>query len=38
MPIRVVARIITLPNKIADFQTLATSLLEPTRQEAGCIH
>ncbi|BAZ41507.1 antibiotic biosynthesis monooxygenase [Calothrix sp. NIES-4101] len=37
MTIHVVARVITLPNKIEEFKALALNLVEATRQEAGCI-
>ncbi len=37
MTIRVVARVIALPNKIAEFKALALNLVEQTRQESGCI-
>ncbi|MEH1941597.1 MAG: putative quinol monooxygenase [Nostoc sp.] len=35
--IRVVARIIALPNKVEEVKAVLLELIEPTRQEAGAI-
>ena len=35
--VRVVARIKALPDKVNDVRSILTSLIEPTRKEAGCI-
>ncbi|MGH2415714.1 MAG: putative quinol monooxygenase [Microcystaceae cyanobacterium] len=35
--LRVVARIIALPNKVEELKTVLSQLIEPTRQEAGYI-
>ncbi|MEH2433537.1 MAG: putative quinol monooxygenase [Nostoc sp.] len=35
--IRVVARIIALPNKVEELKAVLLELIEPTRQEAGAI-
>lgn len=35
--LRVVAHLVALPDKIEDLKTLLLSLIEPTRQEPGCI-
>jgi len=37
MTIRVVARIEAQPDKVAEVRELLVSLVEPTRQETGCI-
>jgi quinol monooxygenase YgiN len=37
MSIRVVARIIALPNKIKELKTVLIQLVEPTRKEKGCL-
>lgn len=36
-PVRVVARLIANPDRVEDLKTLLLSLIEPTRQEDGCI-
>lgn len=35
--IRVVAHVVALPNKVEDVKSILLSLIEPTRQEEGCI-
>jgi quinol monooxygenase YgiN len=35
--LRVVARIIARPDKIEELKTLLIQLIEPTRQEEGCL-
>jgi len=35
--IRIVARIIALPNKVEELKAVLLELIEPTRQEAGVI-
>lgn len=35
--IRVVARVIALPEKVEALQAVLLELIEPTRQETGCI-
>jgi quinol monooxygenase YgiN len=35
--IRVVARVIALPNKVEEVKSVLMGLIEPTRQEEGCI-
>jgi quinol monooxygenase YgiN len=35
--IRVVARIIALPDKVEELKAVLLELIEPTRQEPGCI-
>lgn len=35
--IRVVARLSAFPDRIDELKTLLLSLIEPTRQEAGCL-
>ncbi|MEH2236101.1 putative quinol monooxygenase [Nostoc sp.] len=35
--IRVIARIIALPNKVEELKAVLLELIEPTRQEAGAI-
>lgn len=37
MTIRVVARVIALPDKVEAVKTVLLELIEPTRQENGCI-
>ncbi|MBF2008123.1 MAG: antibiotic biosynthesis monooxygenase [Chlorogloeopsis fritschii C42_A2020_084] len=37
MTIRVVARIIALPDKVEALKAVLLELIEPTRQEYGCI-
>jgi quinol monooxygenase YgiN len=37
MTLRVVAHVNSKPEKVAETKTVLMSLLEPTRQEAGCI-
>ncbi|MGI0495172.1 putative quinol monooxygenase [Alkalinema pantanalense CENA528] len=37
MTIRVVAHVIAKPDQIDALKSLTLSILEPTRQEAGCI-
>lgn len=36
--IRVVAHIFALPEKAEEVKSILSGLVEPTRQEAGCIH
>jgi quinol monooxygenase YgiN len=35
--IRVVARVIALPDKVEEVKSILMGLIEPTRQEEGCI-
>ena len=35
--IRVVARVVVLPDKIEEAKSVLIGLIEPTRQEQGCI-
>ncbi|MDQ2856133.1 MAG: antibiotic biosynthesis monooxygenase, partial [Acidobacteriota bacterium] len=35
--LRVVARIMALPDKVDEVRSLLEALVEPTRNEAGCI-
>ncbi len=35
--LRVVARLTAFPDKVAELKSLLLSIIEPTRQEAGCI-
>ncbi len=35
--VRVVARLIAFPNKVEEAKALLLGLLEPTRQEPGCL-
>ena len=35
--LRVVARLVAFPDKVAELKSLLLSISEPTRQEAGCI-
>jgi quinol monooxygenase YgiN len=35
--IRVVARVVALPDKVEEVKSILTEIIEPTRQEAGCI-
>ncbi|MBR8836451.1 MAG: antibiotic biosynthesis monooxygenase [Stigonema ocellatum SAG 48.90 = DSM 106950] len=35
--IRVVARVVALPEKVEALKAVLLELIEPTRQEAGCI-
>ncbi|MEH2407763.1 putative quinol monooxygenase [Nostoc sp.] len=35
--IRIVARVIALPNKVEELKAVLLELIEPTRQEAGAI-
>lgn len=35
--IRVVARVVALPDKVEDVKSVLLGLIEPTRQEDGCI-
>jgi quinol monooxygenase YgiN len=35
--LRVVARLAAFPDKVAELKSLLLSIIEPTRQEAGCI-
>ncbi len=37
MTIRVVARVIALPEKVEVLKAVLLELIEPTRQESGCI-
>jgi quinol monooxygenase YgiN len=36
--VRVLARVIALPDKIEEVKAIAIALLEPTRAESGCIY
>ena len=36
--LRVVARVVALPDQIERLKELLTSLVEPTRQEPGCLY
>lgn len=35
--LRVVARVVALPNKVEEVKSVLMGLIEPTRQENGCI-
>jgi quinol monooxygenase YgiN len=35
--LRVIARLVAFPDKVAELKSLLLSIMEPTRQEAGCI-
>ncbi|PSB38474.1 antibiotic biosynthesis monooxygenase [filamentous cyanobacterium Phorm 46] len=35
--LRVIARLVAFPDKVAELKSLLLSIIEPTRQEAGCI-
>ncbi|MCT7949679.1 antibiotic biosynthesis monooxygenase [Ancylothrix sp. C2] len=35
--LRVVAKVVALPDKIEELKTILIELLEPTRKETGCI-
>lgn len=35
--VRVVARLVALPDKVEELKAVLLELIEPTRQEAGCI-
>ena len=35
--LRVVARLVAFPDKVTELKSLLLSIIEPTRQEAGCI-
>jgi quinol monooxygenase YgiN len=35
--IRVVARVVSLPDKVEEVKSILTGLIEPTRKEDGCI-
>ena len=35
--IKVIARVVALPNKIEEVKSVLMALIEPTRQEEGCI-
>lgn len=35
--LRVVARVVALPDKVEEIKSVLIELVEPTRQEAGCI-
>jgi len=35
--VRVVARVVALPDKVEDLKAVLLALIEPTRQEAGCV-
>lgn len=37
MTIRVIAKVLSLPNTLEDTKALLISLVEPTRKEEGCI-
>ena len=37
LTIRVVARIVALPEKVEQVKAILTGLIEPTKAEAGCI-
>jgi len=36
-PLRVVARIIALPDRIEEVRSILSELIEPTRGESGCV-
>jgi quinol monooxygenase YgiN len=35
--LRAVARLVAFPDKVTELKSLLLSIIEPTRQEAGCI-
>lgn len=35
--LRVIARLVAFPDKVAELKSLLLSIMEPTRQEEGCI-
>ena len=35
--LRVVARLIAFPDKVAELKSLLLSIIEPTRKEEGCV-
>ncbi|MEG4800599.1 putative quinol monooxygenase [Microcoleus sp. ARI1-B5] len=35
--LRVVARLVAFPDKVAELKSLLLSIIEPTRKEEGCI-
>ena len=35
--LRVVARLIAFPDKVAELKSLLLSIIEPTRKEVGCV-
>ena len=35
--VRVVARVVALPDQVEPVKSILLSIIEPTRQEAGCI-
>ncbi|MEG4502845.1 putative quinol monooxygenase [Microcoleus sp. F6_B4] len=35
--LRVVARLVAFPDKVAELKSLLLSIIEPTRKEKGCI-
>lgn len=35
--VRVVARVVALPDKVEELKAVLLALVEPTRQEAGCV-
>ncbi len=35
--LRVIARLVAFPDKVAELKSLLLSIIEPTCQEAGCI-
>lgn len=35
--VRVVARVVALPDKVEELKAVLLTLIEPTRQETGCI-
>lgn len=35
--VRVVARIVALPDKVEELKAVLLALIEPTRREAGCL-
>lgn len=37
IPLRVLARVIAKPDEVTRVQTILISLIEPTRQEPGCL-
>jgi quinol monooxygenase YgiN len=37
MNVRVVARVVALPDKVAEVKSVLLELIDPTRQENGCI-
>ncbi len=35
--VRVVARLVAIPEKVEEVKSILSSILEPTRQESGCL-